>query len=81
MDRVVCGSLISAKETNQRTKSGFTNWNFGRIYRQGIIGPDNGATVGPNESMIPDLESGSHLSFASKTSMKSTGSHRRVLIS
>ena len=31
-----------------------------------------------NESMIPYSESGSHLSVASKTSMKSTGSHRQV---
>ena len=76
----MCGSLISAKETNQRTKSGFTNWKFCRIYRQGINGRD-GSTTGPIESMIPYSESGSHLSVASKTSMKSTGSHRRVLIS
>ena len=44
MDRVVCGSLISAKETYQRTKSAFTNWKFGRIYRQGIIGRDGSTT-------------------------------------
>ena len=44
MDHVVCGSLISAKETYQRTKSAFTNWKFGRIYRQGIIGRD-GSTI------------------------------------
>ena len=71
-DRAVNRSLILAKETYQRTKFSFTNRKFGRIYRQGIIGR-HGSTIGPNESMIPDSESGSHLSIASKASMKSTG--------
>ena len=41
------------------------------------IRPNDGPTTEPNESMIPYSESGSHLSVVSKTSIKSTGSHRR----